>query len=122
MARTFNALLIDRTEIKVHQSPVDLMIREIGDDHSLIVFPEGGRNTEARDRRVQERTVLSVQEAARPGIGARAHRQHEPHAAARRVPAGAAAELHHVRPADVAGERASRRTSFSTGPARPSGG
>jgi 1-acyl-sn-glycerol-3-phosphate acyltransferase len=41
--RVFNALLIDRTEIKVHQSPVDLMIREIGDRYSLIVFPEGGR-------------------------------------------------------------------------------
>lgn len=38
----FNALLIDRTEIKVHQSPVDLMIREIGYKHSLILFPEGG--------------------------------------------------------------------------------
>jgi len=41
----FNALLIDRTEIKVHQSPVDLMIREIGHTHSLIVFPEGGRSS-----------------------------------------------------------------------------
>ena len=41
----FNAILIDRTEIKVHRSPVDLMIREIGDKHSLIVFPEGGRST-----------------------------------------------------------------------------
>ena len=41
----FNAILIDRTEIKVHRSPVDLMIREIGHKHSLIVFPEGGRNT-----------------------------------------------------------------------------
>lgn len=40
----FNAILIDRTEIKVHQSPVDLMIREIGQRYSLIVFPEGGRN------------------------------------------------------------------------------
>ena len=39
----FNAMLIDRTEIKVHQSPVDLMIREIGQRYSLIVFPEGGR-------------------------------------------------------------------------------
>lgn len=47
MARTFNALLIDRTDIKVHQSPVDLMLREIGDKQSLIVFPEGSRNTEA---------------------------------------------------------------------------
>ena len=39
------ALLIDRKEIKVHQSPVDLMIREIGHDLSLIVFPEGGRSS-----------------------------------------------------------------------------
>ncbi|HEX5106084.1 MAG TPA: lysophospholipid acyltransferase family protein, partial [Pirellulaceae bacterium] len=35
---------IDREEIKVHQSPVDLLIREIGHTHSLIMFPEGGRN------------------------------------------------------------------------------
>jgi 1-acyl-sn-glycerol-3-phosphate acyltransferase len=42
--RVFNAILIDRTEIKVHQSPVDLMIREIGSVHSLIVFPEGSRS------------------------------------------------------------------------------
>ena len=44
LARIFNALLIDRTEIKVHQSPVDLMIREMGNTYSLIVFPEGGRS------------------------------------------------------------------------------
>ena len=43
LAQSFNALLIDRREIKVHQSPVDLMIREIGDVYSLIVFPDGGR-------------------------------------------------------------------------------
>ncbi|MCA9237120.1 MAG: 1-acyl-sn-glycerol-3-phosphate acyltransferase [Planctomycetales bacterium] len=43
LAKVFNALLIDRTEIKVHQSPVDLMLREIGRTHSLIIFPEGGR-------------------------------------------------------------------------------
>ncbi|MCA9134940.1 MAG: 1-acyl-sn-glycerol-3-phosphate acyltransferase [Planctomycetales bacterium] len=43
LAKSFNALLIDRKEIKVHQSPVDLMIREIADIYSLIVFPEGGR-------------------------------------------------------------------------------
>jgi 1-acyl-sn-glycerol-3-phosphate acyltransferase len=47
LARTFNALLIDRTDIKVHQSPVDLMLREIGDRYSLILFPEGSRNTGA---------------------------------------------------------------------------
>jgi 1-acyl-sn-glycerol-3-phosphate acyltransferase len=50
VARQFNALLIDRTEIKVHQSPVDLMLREIGNTHSLIVFPEGSRNDEPEMR------------------------------------------------------------------------
>ena len=45
IARNFNALLIDRRKIKVHQSPVDMMIREIGVTYSLIVFPEGSRNT-----------------------------------------------------------------------------
>ncbi len=43
--RLFNAILIDRTEIKVHQSPVDIMIREIAQHYSIIVFPEGGRAT-----------------------------------------------------------------------------
>lgn len=46
MASLFNAILIDRTKIKVHQSPPDVMIREIGDLYSLIVFPEGSRNVE----------------------------------------------------------------------------
>lgn len=46
LAKSFNALLIDRKEIKVHQSPVELMIREIGDVYSLIVFPEGGRSVD----------------------------------------------------------------------------
>jgi 1-acyl-sn-glycerol-3-phosphate acyltransferase len=45
MARLFNAILIDRREIKIHQSPVDLMLREIGDRFSLIVFPEGSRSS-----------------------------------------------------------------------------
>jgi 1-acyl-sn-glycerol-3-phosphate acyltransferase len=48
IARIFNALLIDRTRIKVHQSPVDIMIREIGDKYSLIVFPEGGRSADGQ--------------------------------------------------------------------------
>ena len=46
LARSFNAILIDRKQIKVHQSPVDLMLREMGDRYSLIVFPEGGRSTD----------------------------------------------------------------------------
>ena len=45
MAQSFGAILIDREEIKVHQSPIDLLLREIGSTHSLIVFPEGRRNT-----------------------------------------------------------------------------
>jgi 1-acyl-sn-glycerol-3-phosphate acyltransferase len=45
MARTFNAMLIDREEIKIHNSPIDMMLREMGSRFSLIVFPEGTRNT-----------------------------------------------------------------------------
>jgi 1-acyl-sn-glycerol-3-phosphate acyltransferase len=45
LAGCFNALLIDRKKIKVHNSPVDFLLREIGEKHSIIVFPEGGRNT-----------------------------------------------------------------------------
>jgi len=44
MASVFDVILIDRTKIKVHNSPIDMMIREMGTTHSLIVFPEGGRN------------------------------------------------------------------------------
>jgi len=44
LAKTFNAMLVDRKEIKVHQSPVDIMIREMGKTHSVILFPEGGRS------------------------------------------------------------------------------
>jgi 1-acyl-sn-glycerol-3-phosphate acyltransferase len=45
IAKSFNVLLIDRTKIKVHQSPVEMMLREMGDRYSLIVFPEGGRSS-----------------------------------------------------------------------------
>jgi len=43
-SRVFNAILIDRKEIKVHRSPVEAMLREIGHKYSLIVFPEGSRS------------------------------------------------------------------------------
>ncbi len=45
LARVYNAMLIDRRAVKVHQSPVDLMIREIGSKYSIIMFPEGGRQS-----------------------------------------------------------------------------
>ena len=118
----FNAILIDRTEIKVHQSPVDMMIREIGQRYSLIVFPEGGRSDGPRDRRVQERALLPVQAAAGPGTDPGPYRQHEPHPAPGAGAAGAAAELHHLRAAVVAGGGRSRRSSFSAAPATPCGG
>ena len=44
MASIFNVILIDRKKIKVHNSPIDMMVREMGNTDSLIVFPEGGRN------------------------------------------------------------------------------
>lgn len=44
MAAAFNAILIDRKRIKVHKSPVDMILKEIGDTSSVIVFPEGGRS------------------------------------------------------------------------------
>jgi 1-acyl-sn-glycerol-3-phosphate acyltransferase len=42
--KIFNALLIDRKEVSRRNSPIDAMIREMGDKYSLIVFPEGTRN------------------------------------------------------------------------------
>ena len=45
IASTLNLLLIDRKDIKVHKSPLELMIKAMGDSHSLIIFPEGRRNT-----------------------------------------------------------------------------
>ena len=44
MAKSFNALLVDRKEIKVHKSPIDIMLQQMGDVYSLIMFPEGGRS------------------------------------------------------------------------------
>ena len=73
MARTFNALLIDRTDIKVHQSPVDLMLSEIGDRQSLIVFPEGSRNTGSEIGEFKSGCTI-WQKNARSGIGASAYR------------------------------------------------
>ena len=45
IAKQLNVVLIDRKDIKVHKSPVKFMIDAMGDTHSLIVFPEGRRNT-----------------------------------------------------------------------------
>ena len=103
--RLFHAILIDREEIKVHQSPVDLIIREIGQSHSLILFPEGGR-TEGKE--IGEfKSGLYYLCKKRPDLELipGPHGQHEPHPSARQGAAGADVQLHHVWPADVAGGR-----------------
>ena len=43
--RLFNALLVERQDVKVHSSPIDYMLKEMGDTYSVIVFPEGGRQS-----------------------------------------------------------------------------
>ncbi len=44
MATVFNACLIDRKDVSKRNSPVDMLLREMGEDYSLIIFPEGGRS------------------------------------------------------------------------------
>ncbi|MCA9241044.1 MAG: 1-acyl-sn-glycerol-3-phosphate acyltransferase, partial [Planctomycetales bacterium] len=48
IAKVYNAMLIDRKAIKVHQSPVQLMLNEMGMEYSVILFPEGGRQSGER--------------------------------------------------------------------------
>jgi len=42
--RVFHAILIDRMKVTVHNTPIKKMIEAMGDDYSLIIFPEGRRN------------------------------------------------------------------------------
>ena len=39
----FNAVLIEREKISAHDNPVDHLVEALGEKHSLILFPEGGR-------------------------------------------------------------------------------
>jgi 1-acyl-sn-glycerol-3-phosphate acyltransferase len=43
--RLFNALLIDREQVNIHNTPVKVMLDGMGDKYSLIIFPEGGRSS-----------------------------------------------------------------------------
>ncbi len=114
--KCFTPCLIDRENIKVHQSPVDQMIKAIGDTYSLIVFPEGHRNTGtemddfksglyylAKKRPDLELVPVHIDNLNRV-------------LAARRVPAGAAVELHHVWSADLAGGRRAEGRFPAPGP------
>ncbi len=44
-SRLFNAILLERQHVKAHQNPIDDMLREMGDRYSIIIFPEGGRQS-----------------------------------------------------------------------------
>ena len=41
----FNAVLIERKKPTAHDNPLADMLAALGDRHSLIIFPEGGRQT-----------------------------------------------------------------------------
>lgn len=41
--KVFNAVLIERKKVTADSNPMDAMIAAMGDEHSLILFPEGGR-------------------------------------------------------------------------------
>jgi 1-acyl-sn-glycerol-3-phosphate acyltransferase len=41
----FNAVLIERKKPTAHDNPLKDMLKALGDRHSLIIFPEGGRQT-----------------------------------------------------------------------------
>ncbi len=41
--KVFHAILIDRKHVSIKNNPVNQLIREMEGDHSIIIFPEGGR-------------------------------------------------------------------------------
>lgn len=41
----FRAVLIERKKPTAECNPLDVMLQAMGEDHSLIIFPEGGRQT-----------------------------------------------------------------------------
>jgi len=43
--RLFNALLIDRENVSIRNTPIKMMIDEMQDVYSIVMFPEGGRGT-----------------------------------------------------------------------------
>jgi 1-acyl-sn-glycerol-3-phosphate acyltransferase len=44
--RVLNAVLIERKKPTAHDNPLADMLAALGDRHSLIIFPEGGRQTD----------------------------------------------------------------------------
>lgn len=42
--KLFNAILIERENVSLKNTPIMVMMREIADHYSLVMFPEGGRS------------------------------------------------------------------------------
>lgn len=43
--RVFRGVLIERKKVTAHNNPIEPMLAAMGERHSLIIFPEGRRNT-----------------------------------------------------------------------------
>jgi len=43
--RLFNALLIDRENVGIRNTPIKMMVDEMQDVYSVVMFPEGGRGS-----------------------------------------------------------------------------
>ncbi|GHT27902.1 1-acyl-sn-glycerol-3-phosphate acyltransferase [Planctomycetales bacterium] len=48
--KLFNAILIERENIGIRNTPIAVMLREIAETYSLIIFPEGGRSDDGKVR------------------------------------------------------------------------
>ncbi len=48
--KVFNAVLIERKKVTASNNPLDALLQALGEGSSLIIFPEGGRHTEAECR------------------------------------------------------------------------
>lgn len=46
--RILNTVLIDRENVSLKNTPITVMVREMRDDYSLILFPEGGRSLDGK--------------------------------------------------------------------------
>jgi len=43
--KLFNAILIDRENVSIRNTPIQVMINEMKDEYSIVMFPEGGRTS-----------------------------------------------------------------------------
>ena len=115
----FNAVLIDRDPETGREDPVGLMVEALDEGASLILFPEGTRNTTRRaTAAVQERALSSRPGAAGVRAGAGLDREPEPRHAEGRDRAGAADLHRHLRRGDPRLAEDEARRPSSPGAAR----